>query len=179
MAMEMNEQMVAELVRQVIQGMGTATAPSPSSRGQGPRQGGLTVKDYPLASQRPDLLVGPRGKKFEELTLENIEKGNVAFEDFRITPQALEYQAQVAEAAKRPQVAANLRRAAELTKVPDERVLEIYNALRPHRSTKEELLAIAAELENQFGAKVCGEFVREAAEVYEKRRLLAGDIPTA
>lgn len=175
MAMEMNEKMVAELVRQVIQGMGNAPAASAPAA----KSGGLGVEDYPLASQRPDLLVGPRGKKFEELTLENVEKGNVTFEDFRITPQALEYQAQVAEASKRPQVAANLRRAAELTKVPDARVLEIYNALRPHRSTKEELLTIAAELENQYGAKVCGEFVREAAQVYEKRRLLAGDLPTA
>lgn len=175
MAMEMNEKMVAELVRQVIQGMGSAPATSAPAA----KAGRLRVEDYPLASQRPDLLVGPRGKKFEELTLENVEKGNVTFEDFRITPQALEYQAQVAEAAKRPQVAGNLRRAAELTKVPDARVLEIYNALRPHRSTKEELLAIATELENHYGAKVCGEFVREAAEVYEKRRLLAGDLPTA
>lgn len=174
MAMEMNEKMVAELVRQVIQGMGSASAPVSAAK-----SGQLGVNDYPLAAKRPDLLVGPRGKKFEELTLENVEKGNVTFDDFRITPQALEYQAQVAEAGKRPQVAANLRRAAELTKVPDARVLEIYNALRPHRSTKEELLAIAAELENQYGAKVCGEFVREAAQVYEKRRLLAGDLPTA
>lgn len=174
MAMEMNEKMVAELVRQVIQGIGNAPAPAAA-----PKAGGLTVDDYPLASKRPDLLVGPRGKKFDELTLEAVEKGDVVFDDFRITPQALEYQAQVAEAAKRPQVAANLRRAAELTKVPDARVLEIYNALRPHRSSKDELLAIAAELENQYGAKVCGEFVREAALVYEKRRLLAGDLPTA
>ena len=38
--------------------------------------------------------------------------------------------------------AGNLRRAAELISVPDERILEIYNALRPYRSTKEELLNI-------------------------------------
>lgn len=174
MAMEMNEKLVAELVRQVIQGMGNGTTPAATSN-----NGRLGVGDYPLAAKRPDLLVGPRGKKFEELTLENVEKGTVTFDDFRITPQALEYQAQVAEAARKPQVAANLRRAAELTQVPDARVLEIYNALRPHRSTKEELLAIAGELETQYGAKICGEFIREAAEVYEKRRLLAGDLPTA
>jgi propanediol dehydratase small subunit len=172
--MEMNEKMVAELVRQVIQGMGNTTAPAAA-----PKAGGLTAEDYPLASKRPDLLVGPRGKKFDELTLENVEKGTVAFDDFRITPKALEYQAQVAEASQSPQVAANLRRAAELTKVPDARVLEIYTALRPHRSRKEELLAIAGELESQYGAKICGAFVREAAQVYEKRRLLAGDLPTA
>ena len=71
--------------------------------------------------------------------------------------------------------AANLRRAAELTKVSDERVLEMYNALRPYRSTKAELLAIADELEQKYGAKVNAAFVREACEVYERRGRLRQD----
>ena len=65
-----------------------------------------------------------------------------------------------------------MRRAGELTQVPDARVLEMYNALRPNRSTKAELLAIADELENQYGAKVTANFVREAANVYEARDVL-------
>jgi propanediol dehydratase small subunit len=65
-----------------------------------------------------------------------------------------------------------MRRAGELTQVPDKRVLEIYNALRPNRSTKAQLLAIADELENQYGAKVCANHVREAASVYEARGVL-------
>ncbi|UCF02298.1 MAG: propanediol dehydratase small subunit PduE, partial [Deltaproteobacteria bacterium] len=65
--------------------------------------------------------------------------------------------------------AANLRRAAELTRIPDERVLEIYNALRPYRSTKRELLDIAGELESQYQARVCAALVREAADEYERR----------
>jgi len=44
--------------------------------------------------------------------------------------------------------------------------------LRPNRSTKEELLAIADELERQYDAKICAEFVREAARVYEARGVL-------
>ena len=48
-------------------------------------------------------------------------------------------------------------------------MLQIYNALRPYRSTKAELLAIADELENKYGAKVNAAFVREAADVYERR----------
>jgi propanediol dehydratase small subunit len=63
----------------------------------------------------------------------------------------------------------NMRRAAELTRVADERILEIYNALRPYRSTKAELLAIADELENKYGAKINAAFVREATDVYERR----------
>ena len=35
------------------------------------------------------------------------------------------------------------KRQAELIAVPDDRLLEIYNALRPYRSTKQELLDIA------------------------------------
>ncbi|MGB4868447.1 MAG: diol dehydratase small subunit, partial [Candidatus Promineifilaceae bacterium] len=63
----------------------------------------------------------------------------------------------------------------ELTNVPDERVLGMYNALRPNRSSKADLLAIADELESQYGAKVCANFVREAAGVYEARDVLKKD----
>ncbi len=108
-----------------------------------------------------------------------MENGKATFEDFRITPEALEMQAQIAESAGRRQIAQNLRRAAELTKVPDERILEIYNLLRPHRSTKEELEGIAEELETKYGAKVCAAFVRESAEVYARRKLLRGDLPSS
>ena len=175
MAMELNEQMVAELVRQVLKGVNGAQGAPQAQKGQG----GLGAGDFPLAAKRPDLLTGPRGKKFEELTLDNVMSGAVAFEDFRITPQALEYQAQVAEAAGSPHVARNLRRAAEMTRIPDERVLEMYNALRPHRSDKAELMAMAEELEKKYEAKICAAFVREAADVYERRHLLKGDLPEA
>lgn len=84
-------------------------------------------------------------------------------------------QAQVAEDAGRSTLARNLRRAAELNPVPDDRLLEIYNALRPYRSTKAELYEIADELENQYGAKVSAGFVREAADVYDSRGRLRVD----
>jgi propanediol dehydratase small subunit len=62
-----------------------------------------------------------------------------------------------------------------MTRIPDERVLEIYEALRPYRSTKKELMDIATELESQYQAHVCATLVREAADVYEKRRRLKRD----
>lgn len=172
---QMNEQLVAELVRQVLQNMGGA-APAPAAPCP---QGRVSAADYPLGSKRPDILKSPRGIPFKELTLEAVESGKATFDDFRITPEALEMQAQIAESAGRPQIARNLRRAAELTRVPDERILQIYNAMRPHRSTREELEAIATELETQYGAAVCAGFVREAAEVYGRRKLLRGDLPSA
>ncbi len=49
---------------------------------------------------------------------------------------------------QRHAVARNFRRAAELIAIPDERILAIYNALRPFRSSQAELLAIADELEH-------------------------------
>lgn len=60
-----------------------------------------------------------------------------------------------------------------MTAISDTRVLEIYNALRPRAATKEELLEIADELETTYAATRLGALVREAAEVYEQRDLLA------
>ena len=45
-----------------------------------------------------------------------------------------------------PQLAENLRRAAELTALGDDEVLAIYEALRPGRSTAAQLTALAASL---------------------------------
>jgi propanediol dehydratase small subunit len=104
-----------------------------------------------------------------EITLEKVIAGQLTFDDVKIRPETLEYQAQIAESAGRYHLAGNLRRATEITRIPDARVLEIYNALRPYRSTKQELLDIAAELENKYQAKICASFVREACAVYEKR----------
>lgn len=131
-------------------------------------------KDYPLADKRPELIFTPTGKKIENITMEQVLEGKVGIEDCRISDQTLEYQAQIAESAGNRQMAANLRRAAELTAFSDERVLEIYGALRPFRSTKEELLKIADELDSK-NAVLNAAFVRQAAEVYEKRKKLKGD----
>ncbi|MGG7078026.1 diol dehydratase small subunit [Clostridium sardiniense] len=135
----------------------------------------MTPKDYPLASKRPEDIKTPTGMNLQEITLENVLNGNVKPEDVRISPETLEMQAQIAEGMNRQAIARNLRRAAELISVPDDRILEIYNALRPFRSTKEDLLKIADELENVYGAKVNADFVREAVEVYEKRSKLKQD----
>ena len=51
----------------------------------------------------------------------------------------------------------------------------MYNALRPYRSTKQELLDIAKELRDQYNAKICADWFEEAAEFYETRKKLKGD----
>ncbi|BCI53166.1 glycerol dehydrogenase [Mycolicibacterium litorale] len=129
--------------------------------------------DYPLSVHRPDLLFTPTGKSIDDITIEAVMGGNVQASDLRITPETLRLQAQIAEKVGRKPLGANLRRAAEMTAITDRRVLEIYNALRPHASTKEELAAIAVELESDYGARHLAKLVREAADVYERREILA------
>ena len=135
------------------------------------------IADYPLGTQRPDLVRTPGGLGLDELTLDALRSGRLEASEMRATGETLELQAQVALAAGRVQLAANLKRAAELTGVPDEVILEVYTALRPHRSTADELESWADRLEKDFQAVATAAFVREARVVYEQRNLLLPDEP--
>lgn len=128
-----------------------------------------TVKDYPLSKNKADLIKSSTGKGLNDFTVDNVMNGSITPEDIRIAPETLEMQAQVAESDGRKPFAQNLRRAAELIAVPDNRILEIYDKLRPYRSTKAELAEIANELEIKYNAKINAALVREAAVLYEKR----------
>jgi propanediol dehydratase small subunit len=136
------------------------------------------IADYPLGTQRPDLVRTPGGLGLAELTLDALRSGRLEASEMRATGETLELQAKVALAAGRVQLAANLRRAAELTGVPDEVILEVYTALRPHRSTAAELESWADRLERDFQAVATAAFVREARVVYEQRNLLLPDEPS-
>ncbi|MFB4165529.1 diol dehydratase small subunit [Alteribacillus sp. JSM 102045] len=132
----------------------------------------LTKNQYPLGSIRQDLLETPTGKSYNSLTLERAINGEVQAEDLRIGSNTLLMQAEIAESEGRNQLAKNFRRAAELINISDDRILEIYNALRPNVSTKDELLSIARELEEKYEAFENAKLVQEAASVYERRDLL-------
>lgn len=119
-------------------------------------------EDYPLAEKHPGRLRTPTGRPFEQVTLEGCLAGHLTVEDLRITAEALEWQARIAESEGRCQLAENLRRAAELTQVPDERILEIYEALRPGRCDRAALARLAAELERDYGAFRCAALLRDA-----------------
>jgi len=136
------------------------------------------IADYPLGTQRPDLVRTPGGLGLDEVTLDALRSGRLDASEMRATAETLELQAQVALAAGRVQLAANLERAAELTGVPDEVILEVYTALRPHRSTADELESWADRLEEEFQATMTAAYVREARTVYAKRNLLLPDEPT-
>ena len=145
------ELLVRQIMQEVMKNMqGSAAACECESK--------VTVEDYPLGEKKPELIKSASGKSLNDLTLQGVIDGKL--------------QAQVAESAGRGFFATNLRRAGELIPVPDARLLEIYNALRPYRSTKAELYAIGDELINEYGATVSGNFVKEAADIYEKRNRL-------
>jgi propanediol dehydratase small subunit len=131
--------------------------------------------DYPLGTRRPDLVRTPSGRGLDELTLGAVRAGEIGPEELRATPETLRRQSAVALAAGRTQLADNLARAAELADVPSETILEIYTALRPHRSTAAELAAWADRLESELAAPLTATFVREAAAAYAERDLLRAD----
>ena len=84
------------------------------------------------------------GRPVQSLTVEAVRAGEVGVADLRIHPDTLEHQAVVAAEHGNPQLAENLRRAAELTRLPDDEVLAVYEALRPGRSTPAQLTELAA-----------------------------------
>jgi propanediol dehydratase small subunit len=106
------------------------------------------------------------------LTVEAVRTGEVGVADLRIHPETLERQAVVAEQHGNPQLAENLRRAAELTRLPDDEVLAVYEALRPGRSAPERLTELAASLDAR-GLPRCAALLTEAADVYARRGLSA------
>ncbi len=163
MDQELLMKQIVEQVMKTMQNGGAASAPVSTAGGT------VTAANYPLAENMADKIKTPTGKPFTSLSYDKVISGELNAEDMRISPETLELQAQVAESVNREAFAGNLRRAAELISVPDDRLLEIYNALRPYRSSKQELIDIANELDQKYGAKQAATLVREAADVYEKR----------
>lgn len=159
------EQLIENVVKEVLKSMEIRNNSNVSSDDNS----SVNVNDYPFGKKIPDKIKTHSGKKLSELTLEKAIKGDIKNDDLKVSEDTLVMQAKVAEKVNRGALADNFRRASELIKVPDERILEIYGALRPYRSTKQELLDIADELEKKYNCIINSEFIREAAEVYEKR----------
>ena len=129
-------------------------------------------RDYPLGTRRPDLVATPGGTPLAEVTLDGLRDGRV--DAATCAPRRRRCCARppwpTPPAARRwPRT---WRAPAELARVPDDEILEIYTALRPHRSTEDDLLRWAARLEEAYGAHQTAAFVRGAIPVYSKRKLL-------
>lgn len=115
------------------------------------------------------------GRKLEELTLEAVLAQELTEADFHISAETLCHQADAAEAAGYLQVAENLRRASELTRLSNQEVLAIYSQLRPGRASYAELRALGERLEREHSAPVTAQLVFEAAEAYLARGLVSAE----
>ncbi len=98
--------------------------------------------------------------------------GEIDMEDLRITAGALRAQADVARSVARDTLAENFERAAEMTRLPQQEIMTIYELLRPGRArSRDELAATAERLRTAFDAPRLAAFVDEAAGLYQKRGL--------
>ena len=89
--------------------------------------------------------------------------------------ETLDLQAEFARSEGYNEVAANLARAAEMTRIPNDEILEIYEALRPGRSTYYQLLSLSQQIASMYAAEHTGTYIREAADVYRDTGLLKVD----
>lgn len=132
----------------------------------------VSLEDYPLQKNKPHLVSSYSGKTLDDITLENVVNEQIAPDDIKISAEVLELQAQIAEANGKIQFAGNLRRAAEMTRIPDDKVLEVYELLRPRRATYQQLMDAAREFDNKYNAKITAQLIKNAAEVYLSRKVL-------
>ncbi|SIN89093.1 propanediol dehydratase small subunit [Carnobacterium alterfunditum] len=164
-----------DVAKKIVEEISVESVPKPHKTEDYENMQKMGVTDYPLYTKHPDLVKSPTGKLLDEITLTNVMSGVITSQDLRITPDTLRRQGEISESSGRAALKQNFARAAELTAIPDERILQIYETLRPYRSTKEELVAIAEELEVKYNAPINGKFIREAAKYYEVRKKLKGD----
>ncbi len=116
------------------------------------------------------------GRPLEDIHIGAVMKGEVSSDDLLIHGQTLHVQAEIARQAGYDRLSENLARAAELTRVPNEELLAMYEALRPGRSSYRQLIALAEVLEGKYHAPNTGKLVREAADVYQKRGLVRQEL---
>src|SRR5512147_2165520 len=126
---------------------------------------------YPLGESAGDLQAAS-GRRLAEVTLETVASGTLSSADLQITAETLRAQAEIARQHGFTQLAENLTRAAELTAVPNDELLKMYETLRPGRATLAEMLALADRLEQHYHAPTNAGLVREAAQVYLSRGLI-------
>ena len=127
---------------------------------------------YPLSEFEKDTIRSRTGKQLTDISLDEVLKGHISSDDIKISGETLRAQGAVAKEAGSAPMEQNFIRAAELTAVPDEVILKMYDKLRPNRSTKRELAEMAKELLEVYHAPHCAKLVLEACEVYEQRGIL-------
>lgn len=117
---------------------------------------------YPLYQKDHARITLASGRPIADLSLEHVQEGRLGASDLGIHEETLRQQARIADEAGFAPLGRNLERAAELTRLPDAKILEIYDALRrgERRAALEDL---AREIEQAYGASLTAAFLREAA----------------
>jgi propanediol dehydratase small subunit len=117
---------------------------------------------YPLYREARSRITLPSGRPIEDFTLKQLQAGTLGAGDLGIHEETLRQQARIAEEAGFAPLGRNLERAAELTRLPDAKILEIYQALR-RGERRAALEVLAREIEQAYGATLTAAFLREAA----------------
>ena len=130
---------------------------------------------FPLGEHHRDEITTQSGRPLQDLTLDQVLGGDVSPADVSVNGETLMVQAGFARDAGYDQVADNLARAAEMTRIPNDELLEIYESLRPGRSTYYQLLSISQRIASMYDAELTGAYIREAADAYRDTGLLKMD----
>jgi propanediol dehydratase small subunit len=125
---------------------------------------------YPLAESDAGDTRTSSGRPVSEITLDAVVRGEIGPDDIRVSAEVLRQQAEFAQQGGNPQLADNLRRGAELVAFSDSELLDLYESLRPGRSSALELEQLARRLE-AGGAVLCAALVLEARGAYVRRGL--------
>ncbi len=130
---------------------------------------------FPLGEHHREEITTQSGRPLTDLTLDQVLGGDISPKDVSVNAQTLDVQAEFARRAGYDQVAENLARAAEMTRIPNGELLEIYESLRPGRSTYYQLLSISQRIASMYEAELTGAYIREAADAYRDTGLLKMD----
>ncbi|MHA1555010.1 MAG: diol dehydratase small subunit [Alphaproteobacteria bacterium] len=129
-------------------------------------------RSYPLGKHHRRETSARSGRPLSNVSAERLLAGEVTADDVAISADTLLLQAGFAKEAGFEQVADNLARAAEMTRIPDRDLLDLYEALRPGRSTYYQLLSLSQQIASQYDAELTGAYIREAADVYRETGML-------
>jgi propanediol dehydratase small subunit len=127
---------------------------------------------YPLMENAAGTLHAASGRSLSDIDLTSASDGALSEADLQVGAETLRAQAAIARSAGYRELASNLVRAAELTAVPNEELVLMYEMLRPGRSTHTELVELADRLVRDYAAPETAAFVCEAADAYQARNLL-------
>lgn len=132
----------------------------------------FSINDYPLGKKHFNSIKTKTNKLLSDITINNVSNNLIDNKDLSISSKTLLMQSEIAASDNKIELSKNLKRAAEMVSIPDEKLIEIYDILRPNRASEEEILKIASELETQYNAIDTANLLKQTCHVYKKRGLL-------